>query len=194
MTKQYFAARYFNAAYYMDWLGTFDESIGYPLWDTSQGMARSNIKFTPIVDVSVRVSATKTVIVSTTGLRAWGSAVVKAQSHGANAGCRGTKTGVRANAYSRSQKHGGFISARWGHSSADAAAPAHRCAVPVGFVGASVSTGVSVVAAAARMECVAWEKLVALGINNPSDEEMAALAFMLVTKRTTKRVELRRHL
>ena len=172
------------------WLGSWGNSWG-PLhevaetWDTAQGMARSNIKFTPIREVAVRIPATKIVVVSTTSRAAYASAQARASSAGAGCGVRQAKTGVRANAYSHASRHGGFISHRGVASSACAAAGSSSVVCGSGCRGAASRADAAVVARAARVGVVSKERYLALGVQNPSDEEMAAMVTMLVAKRTT---------
>ena len=187
------------AAWGVSWLGSWGQSWG-PLhevaetWDTSQGMARSNIKFAPIREVAVRVSPTKAVIVSTTGCRAWGSANVKANPTGLTCGICQPKTGAKANAFVRTKSHGAFTTMRGASASADASVPASSYSLRMACRSVGVRGDAAVVAASVFAACASREEMVALGVRNPGDEEIAALAFMLVTKRTTKRVELQRHL
>lgn len=180
------------SAWGVSWLGSWGNSWG-PLhevaetWDTSQGMSRENLKgrFTPIADVEVRVCPTEVVVVSTARRSAWGSSIALRRGCGAQTGVSATTIGVRANAYARAQEHGGLISARWGHSAADASAAAYSAAVGMGSRGASVGGSAAVGTTPAYAGATAGEARRTIGVQNPSDEELAAMVYLLVAKRTT---------
>lgn len=167
------------------WGGAWGNSWG-PLhevheWDTTQGTAPKNLKFTPVQDAHV--------VVSLTGLSAgigqvevFGSAAVSPAGQGARAGVNPVEVRGVANAYTRVRGCGSYASVGRVHASGDSAAGVAGvgCRMGVGRVG--VSGAASVLAESVGGYAGAGSA-VARGVQNPSAAQLAMIAYQITHKK-----------
>ena len=155
-------------------------------WDTAQGMAQPNLRFEPIRDVEVRVPPTRAVVKTTTKVTCSAGAVAASSVFVSAGYARAPRSTGVANAFVRVARHGAVVGVRGGNSTADASAPGRRFSCRSSHRGV-VSLGEATVGAVAYGCGVTVRSPRAQGVMNPSDEEMASIAYMLVRNSLTTR-------
>ena len=173
----------------MSWGGSWGGSWG-PIevyeWDTTQGMAQPNLRFEPIREVEVRVSRTTAVVKTTTALRGTGAAAAAGFRDSTVMYVRAPSAIGVANAFVRVARHGARVEFRGAGCAANGFAHTDR-----------TTCGVSTRCTPARGEAVAAAKLgyagssaygaPAKGVKNPTDAQLATLAYTLVRNSLTTR-------
>lgn len=154
-------------------------------WNTSHGTSPPNLKFTPIRDGYVVKTTTSASSGSLQRVRVFASSNVTLPQQGVGSGSCISRKGS-ANAFVRPAPFGEFISVSGARSSGGAGSSISLFPCASGIVRASVSAGASVCSWSMGVGMVATERVIGSGVRNPSDEEIATLAYMLSRKRLTR--------
>lgn len=185
------------SAWGVSWLGSWGDSWG-PLhaveenpWDTDQGVARNlarNLKFSRIDDVSVRAVGGGS-LSSSAALDTWASASATATGGGSYSGAQASASGtaVSCNGFAVPTASGVYS----GFSEPDAAAEVNCAPVPAPSIACGCSTpSVSAEAVAIPQSGVSLSGCAqpgVLAIHNPSDEELATIALLIVKNKLLTR-------
>lgn len=154
-------------------------------WNTSHGTSPPNLKFTPIRDGYVVKTTTSASSGSLQRVRVFASSNTSLLPTAIGSGSCISRKGS-ANAFVRPASFGEFVSVSGARSSGGAGASISVFPCTSGFDGVPVSAGVSVCSWSMGVGMVATEGIGGYGVRNPSDEEIATLAYMLSRKRLTR--------